>query len=219
MPIITATVLSLVLFFMLALIGFFFLIGSYALLRLLRVPVNWITWVIGTLIMAASVVFTISVLTPGHLSISSHDSGLLGGLSFLVAVYSAGQWAMRRWYVSIKKHTASFLVKGSRDILLFLRKHHPFFGWIVALAAIGHMVYYLPILSAFTEYVIITGFVALGTLIVLVLLGGWIWVQAAVRKQRIPKVVYRVHSALAIVFFVTLVGGHFGAWLWSRSLH
>lgn len=37
-----------------AVIGFFFLIGSYGILRLLRISVNWVIWIIGTLIIMAS---------------------------------------------------------------------------------------------------------------------------------------------------------------------
>jgi hypothetical protein len=37
-----------------AVIDFFFLIGSYGILRLLRISVNWVTWIIGTLIIMAS---------------------------------------------------------------------------------------------------------------------------------------------------------------------
>src|SRR5439155_21699712 len=130
---------------------------------------------------------------------------LLGLVSFLVAVYSASQWTTRQWYVRTRKRTISLLVKGSRNILLFLRKHHTFFGWVVALTAIGHTVYYLPILSQVRQYEVITGFIALGILALSVLLGMWMWLHVTVRKQRMPQRVHAIHSILTIGFFVTLM--------------
>jgi len=96
-------------------------------------------------------------------------------------------------------------VKGARTILLFVRKHHTFFGWVVTLTALGHMVAYLPVLSGVQQYEVITGFIALGILALSVLLGMWIWFQVTVRKQRMPQTVHTIHAILAIAFFVVLL--------------
>src|SRR5438105_5608513 len=129
-------------------VDFVLLIGGYGVLRLLRISVNWVTWVTGTLLIAASVLFCLSVLLPNHFLGETHASGnLLGLVSFLVAVHSASQWTARQWYVRVRKSTASLLVGGSRNFLLFLRRHHVFLGWVVALTAISHTVDYLPILA------------------------------------------------------------------------
>ena len=155
--------------------------------------------------MVASVVFCLFLLIPNHFTRIHVFGNLLGVIAFLIAVYSASQWTMRHWYVRVKKHTVALLAKGSRDILLFLRKHHMFFGWVVTLTTLAHMVYYLPVMFQFQQYKIVTGFIALGALALLVLLGMWIWLQTAIRKKRMPKVVQTIHSALTIVFLVVLV--------------
>lgn len=199
------TFLRLIFFPLLGMIDFFLLIGGYSVLRGLRISADWVTWISGTLLMAASVVLCISFLRANHVGGTSGFSNLLGLVSFLIAIYSASQWILRQWYVRIKKHTTSLLVKGSRNILLFLRKHHIFFGWVVTLTAIGHMVYYLPVLSGIRQYEVISGFITLGILALSMLLGMWIWLHVTVRKQRMPQRVHMIHSALAIAFFVTLL--------------
>lgn len=216
MSIILVSVLSLILFSILSIIGSFFFIGIYAALRVLRISVNWVTWMVGTVIMVASIVLSFSALISGHPMALSRYSSLLGGVSSLVAIFSAGQWVIRRWYVSIKRYAASSLVKWSKDLLLFLRRYHPFFGWIVTLTAVAHMIYYLPMLSRFTPYEIITGFIAMGVLVISVLLGYSIWLQTTVRKQRVLKRTYTIHSILAIAFFAILIFGHFGASILGR---
>lgn len=205
MPAFGISSLRMIVFPILGVIDFFFLIGAYSILRILKIEVNWVTRTIGTLIMVASVIFCLFLLIPNHFARIHIFGNLLGVIAFLIAVYSASQWTMRHWYVRIKKHTTALLAKGSRDILLFLRKHHIFFGWIVTLATLAHMVYYLPAIFQFQQYKIVTGFIALGALTLLVLLGMWIWLQTAIRKQRMPKVVQTIHSALTIIFLVVLV--------------
>jgi len=205
LPHLELVLFRLVLFSLVGVIAFFLLIGGYGILRALRIPTSWVAWIVGTLLIAASILLCLSILLPGQFGEARIPGNLLGLMSFLVAVNSASQWTTRQWYVHIGKRTTSLLVKGSRNILLFLRKHHVFFGWVVALTAIGHTVYYLPILLRVQQYEVITGFIALGILALSALLGMWIWLQVTVRKQRMPQGVHTVHSALAIAFFVTLM--------------
>jgi hypothetical protein len=205
MPVLETILFRVIFFSILGTIIFFLLMGGYGVLRGLRIPVDWVTWIIGTLFMAASVLLCLSILLPNWFGEARISGNLLGLVSFLVAVNSASQWTVRRWYVSIKRRTTSLLVNGSRNILLFLRKHHVLFGWVVALTAIGHTVYYLPILAQLRQHEVITGFIALGILVLSVLLGIWIWLNVTVRKQRMPQRVHTIHSALAIAFFATLM--------------
>jgi hypothetical protein len=95
-------------------------------------------------------------------------------------------------------------VQQSRNFFLFVRKHHTFFGWIVAAAAVAHMAVYLPVLSETRGYEIVTGFIAIGILALSVLLGIWIWFVTRVRKQRTPTLIHTTHSVLTIAFLLVL---------------
>ena len=182
-----------------------FFLGGYSVLRVLRIPVNWVVWILGYLIIVASAALCYSVSTPTY---TLHDRGfgnLLGVLSFLIALYAASQWISRHWYVFIKKRPISFLVQQSRNFFLFVRKHHTFFGWIVAIAAVAHMAVYLPMLAEARGYEIVTGFIAMGILILSILLGIWIWFVTKIRKLRTPKLVHKTHSILTVAFLLALV--------------
>lgn len=87
---------------------------------------------------------------------------------------------------------------------MFLRKHHIFFGWIIGAGSIAHMAIFLPILTRISVYETITGFIAIGILGLMVLLGAWLWIQTALYKRRMPKIVHTVHSSLTIAFFLVL---------------
>jgi hypothetical protein len=181
-----------------------FFVGGYNVLRILRISVNWIVWLFGYLIIVASIALCYSVSTPAY---TLHDVGycnLLGVLSFDITVYAASQWVSRHWYVFIKKRVRSFAVQGSRNFFLFVRKHHAFFGWIVAAAAVGHMVAFFPILSETSNYEVVTGFIAIGILALSVLLGVWIWFVTSVQKKRTPKLIHTTHSILTIAFLLSL---------------
>ncbi len=189
----------------LATIDFFMLLGSYGFLRLIRISANWVTWIIGSLIILASTLLCLSLLLPQQQQLAPFrgTGNLLGALSFLVAVYTAAQWITRQWYVLIKKRTKSVIVTGSKYVLLFLRKHHQFFGWVITCAALAHMVFFLPVLNQVREYEVVTGFVALGILAISVVLGCWLWLLARMKK-RAPKSIHSIHATLTIAFFVAL---------------
>ena len=182
-----------------------FFLGGYSVLRVLRISVNWVVWIFGYLIIIASVALCYSVSTPTY---SLHDRGfgnLLGALSFLIALYAASQWISRHWYVFIKNRLHSFFVQQSRKFFLFVRRHHTFFGWIVAAAAVAHMAVYLPMLSEVRDYEIITCFIAIGILALSILLGIWIWFVTSVRKQCTPRLIHKAHAILTIAFLLSLV--------------
>ena len=180
-------------------------LGGYSLLRVLRISVNWVVWIFGYLIIVASAVVCYSVVSPVY-SLSDGSGGkILGILSFLIALYALSQWASRHWYVFIKKRALSFIAQQSRNFLLFARKHHTFFGWIVAAAAVAHMAVYLPRLSEVRDYEVVTGFIAIGLLALSIPFGVWIWFVTSVRKQRMPKVIHSVHTVLTFAFLVALV--------------
>ncbi|MHB8596396.1 MAG: hypothetical protein ACYDER_06245 [Ktedonobacteraceae bacterium] len=185
--------------------NFGFLLGGYGVLRVLHISVNWVTWIIGSGIIALSMGVCLAILLPGMTPVNFGPGGnLVGVFSFLVAVYAASQWVTRQWFVKIKRHAEKWLVQASKQVLMFLRKQHLFFGWIVVAGAVGHMVFFFPILSRINIYEEITGFVAIGILALMVILGAWLWIQTAWRKRRMPKTVHTLHASLTIAFFLTL---------------
>lgn len=194
-----------VFYMILAVMDFLFLIGSYSVLRTLHISVHWVTWTIGTVLIVASTFLCFAVLLPLPPMLTRYAmyGNLIGVFSFLIAVYAASQWTTRQWYIRVKKQAASSLIQGSKHMLLFLRKHHQFFGWLIAMTAVAHMVYYLPNVGDFRQFTIVTGFIAIGILALSVLLGVWMWLQTRL-KRRMPRYVHNVHAALTVAFFVVL---------------
>ena len=189
----------------LATIDFFILLGSYGFLRLIHFSANWATWLIGSLIILDSALLCLSYIFPLHLIQYRRTENILGMLAFLIAVYAAAQWVTRKWYIIIKKQASAGVVQGSRSVLMFLRKHHEFFGWVIFCAALAHTVFFLP--SVFSigvkNYEYITGFITLGILSISVVLGVWMWARTRLRL-RVPKTLHNVHALLTIAFFVVL---------------
>lgn len=194
-----------ILYTVLAMIDFFILVGSYGFLRLIRFSVNWATWLIGSLIILDSALLCLSFVLPQYLIQYRGSGRFLGVLSFLVAVYTAAQWVTRKWYIVVKKQAAAGIVQGTKSVLMFLRKHHQFFGWIVFCAALAHTAFFLPDVFRIgvRNYEYITGFIALGILGISVVLGVWMWVRTRMRL-RVPKTLHTVHASLTIAFFVVL---------------
>lgn len=184
---------------------FCFLLTSYGILRALRISVNWITWIAGSLILTASVAMCITIALPNLFPAPLKAGGnLLGALAFLVAVYAACQWTTRQWYLRIKKNASQWLKQSSKNVLMFLRKHHIFFGWIVGAGSVAHMIFFFPILERTSFYEEVTGFIAIGILALIALLGAWLWIETSIRRRRMPRVMHTIHAALSIAFFVVL---------------
>lgn len=184
---------------------FCFLLTSYGILRVLRISVNWITWIIGSLIITTSIAVCIRVALPSLLPEQLNAGGkLLGTLAFFVAVYAASQWITRQWYLRVKKDAGQWLKRSSKNVLMFLRKHHILFGWVVGAGSVAHMVFFFPILERISFYEEVTGFIAIGILALIVLLGVWLWIETTLRRRRMPRVAYTIHSALTIAFFAVL---------------
>ncbi len=179
----------------------FVFLGGYAVLRGLGISVHWVTWIIGGLFMGVSAVAGVLALTPG-VSPLQHDQ-LLGIMAFLVAVYAAGQWATRQGYLRIRNGALPRLKAAVRQLLLFLRRHHQFFGWLVFITATGHAATYLPILSQVSANRLLTGLAAWLTLAGLSTLG--LWVERNSRKRDGGAQARFIHSLTALVFFALLV--------------
>lgn len=184
---------------------FCFLLTSYGVLRALRISVNWMTWIAGSLIIMASMAVCLTIALP-HLLPEQFKAGgnLLGAIAFLVAVYAASQWTTRQWYLRAKKDASQWLKQASKNVLMFLRKHHQFFGWVVGAGSLAHMIFFFPIMARISLYEEITGFIAIGILVLIALLGVWLWIESALRKRRMPRAVHTIHSTLTIAFFIML---------------
>jgi hypothetical protein len=180
----------------LAAIDFFCLLLSYAVLRVLRISVHWITLFIGGLIAAAAVYACYTLLTPNPTG--QGLSNTLGALSFLIAIFAIGQWLWRRWYLLAKSTPVRFVARASRGFFLYLRDHHRFFGWLVVLTATAHAVLLLPVIDQVSRTEVVTGVIALVLLAVLTGLGEWI--ELTVRHKRASRNLRWLHTALAIAF-------------------
>ncbi len=182
-----------------------FLLTSYGILRALRISVNWTTWIAGSLIITASAAVCVTIALPGLLPTQLRGgANLLGALAFFVAVYAASQWVARQWFLRTKKQAGQWLKQASKEVLMFLRKHHIFFGWVIGAGSLAHMIFFFPILARASFYEEVTGFIAIGILALIALLGAWLWIESALRKKRMPKAVQTLHSLLTIAFFVAL---------------
>jgi hypothetical protein len=179
-------------------------IAGYGILRLAHVSVDWAVWTGGFVLIVASLAIGYAWITNMLTSRDFSFGNNLGALSFFISVYAAGQWIARHWYLFAKRWRGSFLARQSRLFLMFVRKQHIFFGWVVAAGAVAHMVVFLPHLRQEFGYEIITGFIAIGILALSVLLGLWIWYVRSVRKQRMPQVIYTIHSLLSIAFLLAV---------------
>ncbi len=187
--------------------GAFSLIYIYRVLRALHISVTWVTWIGGSLLIALSALVCLAVVAPALLPhfFDQQGKSLAGYVAFFIGVDAAGLWISRQWFLRIKRRPRPQLIQRSRTVLMFLRKHHLFFGWIVAAGAMAHTVFYLPILASISSFEEITGFLAIGILALMVLLGLWLWFVSTVRKKRMPVIIHTIHSALTIAFFVVLL--------------
>ncbi|HEY1352774.1 MAG TPA: hypothetical protein VGF67_24430 [Ktedonobacteraceae bacterium] len=195
----------LALLLILCIVDFGVLLAGYTALRLLRIPVDAVTRVIGSCILALSAAVCLGVILPGLLPRQFNKGGnVVGFLSFFVAVYAVNQWTLRQWYMRVKKRAGTWIMQSSKQALLFVRKHHLFFGWIAAAGAVGHLAFFVPILARLNLYEEITGFIAIGLLGMIILLGLWLWIETALRRRRVPVSVRTIHATLSIAFFVVL---------------
>lgn len=178
-------------------IDFVCLVMTYRFLKLIRIPVGWATVSIGLLIGGASVWLCGAALA----EVTGADRGssnLIGALSFLIAVFALSQWTTRQWYLVVKWAAIRPVAKATRGMLLYLRDHHMFFGWLVLLTATAHAVILIPFWSHLSQYEVVTGFVALAVLALLTALGQWIELRVR-RKQLAPNARW-LHTVLAFAF-------------------
>jgi hypothetical protein len=178
-------------------------VALFGLLKRVRVSIHGATWVLGALLLGASVILCLDSVLHTNTVDDFDWSNLLGTLSFLIAVHAAGLWSTRRWYVLVKAGISRTLALLTRPILLYLRRHHTFLGWVVLLTATGHSLYFLLNLPRLGTYRVITGlidWVILGTVIG----GGLLITWGKTHKQRTGRA-RRTHIALTVLFLLAFV--------------
>ncbi len=176
-------------------------LAGYSILRWARISVNWVTWMIGSLLILLSVANCFFVFVPGQFN-TFRVGGLLGFLSLFIGMYALAQWGVRSGYVWSKKRASGLIVQPIRNLLLFLRKHHQFFGWLVLITALGHTAAYLPTLSHIASALLITGIAGLLLLAFLAVLG--MWIERQIKLKRLSTKARLVHIVSAIAFFVVI---------------
>ncbi|HTK12030.1 MAG TPA: hypothetical protein VL485_32965 [Ktedonobacteraceae bacterium] len=223
---------GIILFLASGIIGLIVLLVGYQLLRTIKISPNWVTWIIGTFIMAGCITLCIWLFIPhastGALPASNVPGSersiagrfgflltrfsnprifvnVLGAVSVVMGVYAAAQWLARQGFVAVKKRATTIFVQPARNFLLFIRKQHQFLGWLAVIAAATHMIGYLPTLFHNQQYEIVTGFIAIGILALMAILGTWIWVDNSLRKHNTPKLLKTIHASLTLVFFLLLI--------------
>lgn len=176
-------------------------LAGYSILRWARISVNWATWIIGSLLILLSAANSFFVLMPGQFN-TFRVGGLLGFLSLFIGMYALAQWGVRSGYVWGKKRATSLIVQPTRNLLLFLRKHHQFFGWLVLITALGHTVSYLPTLSRISSTLLITGIA--GLLLLAFLAGFGLWIERQIKLKRLSTKARLIHIVSAIAFFAVI---------------
>lgn len=193
----------------------FLLVGGFHAFRLLRVPVDWATWTIGSFFILASTLTTIFLFVPqlapspyGRLkyfaSLVEEDNNTLGNLAVVLTFCAFSQWATSQSYRVLKTRTLDFLIRQVRQFLLFVRKHHQFFGWLVLTTATAHAISYAPNLNSINPIHLITGLVVWLILLFLCGLGQWMQWRRQIKKVSI-KGPHLLHIVTALLFVATLL--------------
>src|SRR5579875_1477634 len=177
---------------------------SYFMLRTLRLPVRLAVWGVGLLIALVSIALCVRVALQSQpaRAVSLTLSNALGILGILIAVYAITQWPTRQTYMLAQQRMGATAARLARDMLLFLREHHKFFGWLVLVAGAAHAVSLLPVLGQFTTAKVVTGALSLTLLALVAGLGEWI--AYAVRKRRLSPNVRLIHALLSLGFLLAL---------------
>lgn len=174
---------------------------SYGTLRVLRIAPRWPTLLIGYGLSALMLwALWLTLLNPFQGTRYIAWSSLSGGLAFIVSVFAIVEWPLRHWYVRAKRWGWGWIVRPSRNFLLYLRDHHAFFGWLTLLASAVHTVLIFPRLGIVSTYEVWTGAVALVLLAILAATGEWI--ERATRTKRLSSRMRWFHLALTFAFIL-----------------
>lgn len=182
-------------------IGIVVLLGFYGMLNAIHAPGRYIAWIVVLLLITTNLLACLFGFIWNDSPFS--NNGLLGVIAFLVAVYAVSQWLVRRWYLWIKRYGRSLLVKATQNILLFLRKYHQLFGWLVLAAATGHALSYGPAFTRMKASDAVTGVLSWIILAVLVFWGYWL--ERRTKKKLAAKPQRLIHTGIALIFFLFLI--------------
>lgn len=192
-------------FLIIAIIALMLLLLLYGVIRLLRLAERWVMRVIHTLLIVESILSIVLLLQAQQaerIQTLAQESELLGFASCMLVVYSFSMWGSHTLYLLTKKRV-SRVNTMFRNMLLFFRRHHSAFGWLVLITAIGHAVILLPAYTHYSLRAFLSGTLALVLLCTLVLLG--ISIERAIKQKRLSAKARMLHIATAATFFVILL--------------
>jgi hypothetical protein len=118
-----------------------------------------------------------------------------------LAIGAVSIWVARRLYVEMKKRKIPYY-DIPRHVLLFLREHHMFIGWLTLITATAHAVYYLLRIPHKMDRGL-TGLTAWMLLAILASLGYWF--QRGLQRKQHLKQVRTLHVVIAVVFLFVLI--------------
>ncbi len=183
-----------------AILDFGFFTVSYGVLRVVRIPVSWVTRAIGWLIIVLALSATAFLPFNGT---ADGIASLMGVFSFGVGIYAIGEWLARRWYLTVKRVGLAFISRAARDFYLFVRQHHNFFGWIVLITAWAHALAFLPLLDQVSFGAVWSGALAWVAVTLLFCL-GLLTDRRMQLKRRVPRL-RRWHIGLGFTFFAIIL--------------
>ena len=177
-----------------------FFTASYGLLRLMCIPVRWVTLAIGWFVITVGVVATLAgPFYPSAIGLA----GIMGVFSFGIGIYALEEWVARRWYLTVKRGSLAFITRSARDFYLFVRQHHNFFGWIVLLTASAHSILLLLQVNQLHFGAVWSGFLAWGIAGVLFMLG--LIADRAMRRKQIFAGLRVWHIGFSLAFFTAII--------------
>jgi hypothetical protein len=186
--------------------------GGYGVARLLRIPIDWATWAVGSLFVLLSAVTAFFLFLPeqstpsngeGHALLIGQNNNILGNFALVLGFCAFGQWTTMRGYQLAKPRLQAFLAKQVRLFLTFIRKYHQLFGWLVLITATAHAVSYIYRLDKYSTRTLVAGIVT--WLLLVGLAGLGLWMDYTARKKITFKSQRWVHFVTALLFFVALI--------------
>jgi hypothetical protein len=176
-------------------------VGAFHIFRNIGLSPDAFTVAAGGALIALSGAATIALPVDGGLA--RGFSALLAAAASLVTVYSVARWATRRWYITVARRVNRAAETRLRALVLWTRRQHGLFGWVILATATAHAVYFLPHLAQAPTLRVVTGVCAWILLTCLIAIGMYISRRA--KAGRPVRGMRPVHVGLAVAFVVALL--------------
>lgn len=187
--------------------------GGFWVTRLLRIPVAWVTWAVAGIFILISGLTALFLFWPepstldnlGRLSaLVDRNNNALGNFAVALSFCAFGQWTTLRGYqLIIKQRVWTYLVSQVRHFLMFVRKYHQLFGWLVIATATGHALSYIYRLDKIEAKTLISGLIC--WLFLAGLAGLGLWMDNLTGKKLPTKNLRLIHFGTALLFFAVLL--------------